>query len=194
VKAELKDKVLLPILGDQYGKVLENQELTLAFQDGGFYVWYHDRRLPIAPRQYTQILEHRLDMLAERLGVQNPQFLEFQGIIAALHHLPLPTEIDPEKVIERRREKEIIKRRLQKLTHESEDIRRFLEDNVSIFNGMRGEPRSFDLLDTLLNAQVYRLAHWRVAAEEINYRRFFDVNDLAAIRMEDLRSSTKRTG
>jgi len=185
VKAELKNKVLLPILGDQYGKVLENQELTLAFQDGGFYVWYHDRRLPIAPRQYTQILEHRLDMLAERLGVESPQFLEFQSIIAALHRLPLPTEIDPEKVIERRREKEIITRRLQKLTHESEDVKRFLEDNVRIFNGMRGEPRSFDLLDTLLNAQVYRLAHWRVAAEEINYRRFFDVNDLAAIRTED---------
>ena len=50
--------------------------------------------------------------------------------------------------------------------------------------GSAGDPRSFDKLDELLNAQSYRLAFWRVAAEEINYRRFFDVNDLAAIRVE----------
>jgi len=50
--------------------------------------------------------------------------------------------------------------------------------------GRRGS-KSFDLLDQLLSYQVYRLAYWRVASEEINYRRFFDINELAAIRMED---------
>jgi (1->4)-alpha-D-glucan 1-alpha-D-glucosylmutase len=55
---------------------------------------------------------------------------------------------------------------------------------VRVFNGTPGEPHSFDLLDQLLDDQAYRLAYWRVAGEEINYRRFFDINELAAIRME----------
>ena len=58
-------------------------------------------------------------------------------------------------------------------------------ENVRLFNGERGRSESFDLLDALLNEQAYRLASWKVASEEINYRRFFDINELAAIRMED---------
>lgn len=185
VKAELKHKVLLPILGDQYGQVLENQDLVLTYRNGTFFVMYFDRRLPIAPRQYAQVLQHRLDVLIDLLGQDNVHVLELQSIITALSHLPPPTETDREKVIERQREKEIIKKRLFKLSSESDDVKRFIEDNVRIFNGVKGDPRSFDLLDTLLSAQVYRLADWRVAAEEINYRRFFDINELAAIRMED---------
>ena len=61
-------------------------------------------------------------------------------------------------------------------------MRAFVEDNVRVFNGTPGDPRSFDLLDELLDDQAYRLAYWRVAGEEINYRRFFDINELAAIR------------
>lgn len=185
VKAELKNKVLLPILGDQYGKVLENQEILLTFEDGAFAVRYQDRRLPIDPVHYTQILQHRLEALGEFLGGEHPHFLELQSIITASGHLPLATETDPGTVIERQREKEIIKQRLAKLTDESADVRRFIEENVGIFNGKKGDPRSFDLLDTLLAAQVYRVAFWRVAGEEINYRRFFDINELAAIRMEN---------
>ncbi len=186
VKAELKNKVLLPILGDQYGRVLENQELRLTFEAGAFAVWYQQRRLPIDPGQYTQILRHRLDALGECLGEDNTHFLELQSIITALGHLPSTTETDPEKVMERQREKEIIKKRLAKLSDECADVRRFIEENVGIFNGKKGDPRSLDLLDALLAAQVYRVAFWRVAGEEINYRRFFDVNDLAAIRMGNL--------
>ncbi len=184
VKAELRNKVLLPILGDQYGNVLENQELILTFQDGAFTVCYQDRRLPIAPRQYTQILRHRLDALSGRLGKDSPHFLELQSIITAFDHLPPPTETDPEKLIERKREKEIAKKRLFKLYGDSAEVQQFIEESVRTFNGEKGNPRGFDLMDALLAAQVYRLAYWRVAAEEINYRRFFDINELAAIRME----------
>jgi (1->4)-alpha-D-glucan 1-alpha-D-glucosylmutase len=185
VKAELQHKVLLPILGDQYGQVLENQDLVLSYQDGAFFILYFDRRLPIAPRQYAQILQHRLDILVDLLGKDNVHMLELQSIITALSHLPPPTETDHEKVVERQREKEIIKKRLFNLSTESAHVKRFIEENIGIFNGVKGDSRSFDLLDTLLSAQVYRLADWRVAAEEINYRRFFDINELAAIRMED---------
>lgn len=185
VKANLANKVLLPILGDQYGRVLENQELILSYEDGAFALYYYDHRLPIAPRPSIAILAHRLGDLQRALGVEHPDVLEFQSIITALTHLPLRTETDRGKVLERSREKEIIKRRLASLTASSAVIRAFIEENVRFFNGVKGDRRSFDPLDSLLADQAYRLAYWRVAAEEINYRRFFDVNELAAIRTED---------
>lgn len=185
VKDELANKVLLPILGDQYGRVLENQELTLSYEDGAFFLLYYDHRLPIAPRPSAMILRHRLTELEQTLGADHPDVLELHSILTALSHLPLRTETDQEKMIERHREKEIIKKRLATLTANCPEIRTFLEENVRLFNGTKGDPRSFDLLDTLLADQAYRLAYWRVAAEEINYRRFFDVNELIAIRTED---------
>src|SRR5204863_3809451 len=83
------------------------------------------------------------------------------------------------------RENDVIKRRLAALLERSTATAAFVDQTVRTFNGASGHPRSFDRLDTLLNDQSYRLAHWRVASEEINYRRFFDVNQLAALRMED---------
>ncbi len=185
VKRELASKVLLPILGDQYGRVLENQELTLEYADGGFSLRYYDTRLPIAPRSTTLILRHRLEALTGLLGESHPHLQEYQSIITALTNLPGRTETDPERIRERLREKQVIRRRLARLTEECEAVRASLKETVRVFNGKRGESRSFDLLDRLLADQAYRLSYWRVAAEEINYRRFFDINDLAAIRMED---------
>jgi len=78
----------------------------------------------------------------------------------------------------------VIKHRLNSLCAASPEVRAAIEEAVREFNGTPGEPRSFDLLDSLIEQQAYRLAFWRVAAEEINYRRFFDINELAAIRME----------
>ncbi|MGE0827625.1 MAG: malto-oligosyltrehalose synthase [Candidatus Binatia bacterium] len=185
VKNDLANKVLLPILGNQYGQVLENQELTLLYEEGAFFLRYFDHRLPIAPRSSIPILSHRLGSLQLTLGGEHPHFLELQSIITALTHLPLRTETDRDKVIERNREKEIIKRRLVALTTTCPEIHTFIHENVHFFNGVKGDPRSFDPLDALLADQGYRLAYWRVAAEEINYRRFFDINELAAIRTED---------
>jgi (1->4)-alpha-D-glucan 1-alpha-D-glucosylmutase len=105
--------------------------------------------------------------------------------LTALSCLPSYTEREQSKLAERSREKEIIKKRLNKLHKESRAIRDFIDENVRIFNGTKKEPHSFDLLNDLLGKQVWRLSDWRVAAEEINYRRFFDINSLAATRMED---------
>ena len=185
LKDELANKVLLPILGDQYGRVLENQELTLCYEDGAFFLMYYDHHLPIAPRPSTAILLHRLGDLEYTLGPEHPHLLEYRSIITALTHLPLRTETDREKVIERHREKGIIKGRLATLTTACPEVRTFIDDNIRFFNGVKGDPHSFDPLDALLAEQAYRLADWRVAAEEINYRRFFDVNELAAIRTDD---------
>ena len=181
-KEDLRDKVLLPILTDQYGRVLERGEFKVRFEEGAFYLEYANQNLPIAPGTYRFILELALEYLAEYKD--EPFYAEFQSILTALEHLPRRTETDPEKIAERTREKEIVKRRIERRCQEASQIQRGIEKALALINGRPGDPRSFDRLDELLNAQSYRLAFWRVAAEEINYRRFFDVNDLAAIRME----------
>lgn len=184
VKQELMNKVLLPLLGDQYGAVLENKELQLHFEAGAFCLDYYDHRFPIIPKTYGQILRCRLDDLEQSLNPDSPHYQELLSILTALEHLPFYTERDRQKVTERYREKEIIKRRLGTLYQESAEIRNFIDGNVALFNGEKGEPGSFNLLERLLRDQVYRISHWRVATEEINYRRFFDINSLGAIRME----------
>jgi (1->4)-alpha-D-glucan 1-alpha-D-glucosylmutase len=182
LKTDLHDKVLLPILGDQYGRVLERGELRVRFDGGSFSLTYFDHVFPIAPGTYRYILELALESLAEFR--EEDFYAEFQSILTALEYLPRRTETDPERIKERAREKEIIKKRLERRCAEAPQVQRGIEKAVETINGHIGDPRSFDRLDELLNAQSYRLAFWRVAAEEINYRRFFDVNDLAAIRVE----------
>jgi len=185
VKKELTGKVLLPFLGDQYGRVLEKGELRIAFRDGCFSVDCSGVPIPLEPKSCLRILGHRPERLQELLPADAPPLLELLSIITSLEHLPGPGEQDPEKQGERRREKEIVKKRLSALCLESQKIEGFLEEIVAIFNGTAGDAHSFDLLDSLLQEQAYRLSYWRVATEEINYRRFFDINGLAAIRMEN---------
>jgi (1->4)-alpha-D-glucan 1-alpha-D-glucosylmutase len=182
LKSELRDKVLIPILGDQYGRVLERGELRVHFDNGRFYLRYFDHELPIAPGTYRHVLEIALAQLREHK--EEDFYAELQSILTALEYLPRRTEMDPERIAERTREKEIIKRRLERRCQEAPLVQEAIEKALAIINGTPGDPRSFDALDGLLSDQAYRLAFWRVAAEEINYRRFFDINDLAAIRME----------
>jgi len=185
VKKELTGKVLLPFLGDQYGRVLEKGELRLSYLDGCFRVDCSGVLIPLEPKSTLRILGLRPERLQELFSADAPPLLELLSITTSLEHLPGPGEQDLEKQGERQREKEIVKKRLAKLCLESPEIAGFIGENVALFNGSAGEPRSFDLLDALLQQQVYRLSYWRVATEEINYRRFFDINGLAAIRMED---------
>ncbi|HEU0183786.1 MAG TPA: malto-oligosyltrehalose synthase, partial [Blastocatellia bacterium] len=184
-KQTLANKTLLPILGDQYGRVLENQEIQLVYQRGAFFVNYYETRLPIASRTSIFILNAALDKLKGALDEAHPQRLEFESIITALSYLPPRTETDPEKVRERMREKGVAKRRLASLVAESREVSGALKKTVKEFNGVRGDARSFDRLEELLAEQAYLLCFWRVAADEINYRRFFDINELAAIRVEE---------
>lgn len=183
-KLDLRNKVLLPVLGDQYGRALERQQIKLTYSRGAFFAQYYQMRLPIAPRTYAQILEMLLSRLKNQLDELHTDVLELESIITALRHLPPRTAMHPEKIKERRRDKEIIKRRLASLVTASGTVRSTLKETLADFNGVPGKPRSFDQLEALLADQAYRLCYWRVAADEINYRRFFDVNELAAIRVE----------
>jgi (1->4)-alpha-D-glucan 1-alpha-D-glucosylmutase len=183
-RRELQNRLLLPVLGDLYAKVLESGQLRLVYDDGAFFVTYYERRFPLDPCSYAAVLGHRADELQKELGPDHPAASEYQSILTAVGHLPGSTETDPPRVAERLREKEVVKRRLQALVKSSPQVYEFLEVTLRAFNGKPGEPHSFDLLDDLLDRQPYRLSFWRVAIDEINYRRFFDVNDLAALSME----------
>jgi (1->4)-alpha-D-glucan 1-alpha-D-glucosylmutase len=185
VKPELRGKVLLPVLGDQYGAVLENGELRISLENGEFSLNYFENKFPLNPRQMQLLLRHNLAALEASLNPEAPDLREYLSILFHLDNLPAYTETDPDRIADRFREKQIAHDRLAKLVSKSERIRSHVEENVRRFNGKPGDRASFDLLHTLLEAQPYRLSYWRTALHEINYRRFFDINELAAIRMED---------
>ncbi len=187
IKDELRGKVLIPVLGDQYGNVLERGELKLVFdaERGEFSIFYHHHRFPIDPGEYARIFNHDLERLKEKLGPTHEDFLELQSISTAFNHLPKRGSLTPEQRIERSREKEVQKRRLAALFLRSPSIQEYFLATVNTLNGSLDAPQSFDALHELIKAQAYRLAQWRVAADDINYRRFFDINELAALRMEN---------
>ncbi len=184
IKPELRDKVLLPVLGDQYGHVLERGELQLALVDGALCLRYFDRNLPINPRQSPRVLGLGLEELEARLD-GDPALREYQSVITALLNLPAYMESDPARQVQRQREKEVARERLARLVEASPPIREHVETCVRAANGTPGDPASYNLLHDLLEHQAYRLAYWRTAFHEINYRRFFDINELVAIRMEE---------
>ena len=181
---ELHAKLLLPILGDQYGRVLERGELRSSFRDGQLTLVYFDTELPINPRQSPRVFKLALEPLTAFLGPDNPALHEFQSIITSLQKLPPYTEQRPELMAERQREKDVARTRLARLVAETRSSASRSTWRSRGFNGEPGRPESFDQLHELLESQPYRLAYWRTASHEINYRRFFDVNTLAGLRVE----------
>jgi (1->4)-alpha-D-glucan 1-alpha-D-glucosylmutase len=186
-RGAMEDKVLIPILGGPYGSVLENQELTLTLEDRGFFIRYYEVKLPIDPKSYRTILSHRLGALERAIGADHPALQELLRLTEAIEQLPDRGATDPEEVEVRRREGQVVKRRLWHLYDAHPAIKKFLDENMRVFNGTKGDPSSFDLLDALLADQAYWLAFWRVVTEKVNYRRFFDISDLIGIRVEDPR-------
>lgn len=181
----LGGKVLLPVLGDQFGKVLEDQQLQLAYEDQRLAIRYHDRTFPTDPQTWVPVLKQALEFLAPRLAADVPERMEFESIITSLENLPRRTDSGTEAIQLRYRENEVARRRLSALLETSAEVRQAIQEAIAEYNGRRGEPASFDKLESLLIDQPYRLCYWRVATDEINYRRFFDVDFLAAIRVED---------
>ncbi|HEX7377888.1 MAG TPA: malto-oligosyltrehalose synthase [Pirellulales bacterium] len=183
-KAELKNKVLLPFLGDQYGNVLESQQLKLSYDEGVFFIECYGRRFPLTLGSWARVLELVQQHAVGKLAHGDPHWHELESILIAVRNLPPLAETDPEKIHQRQLEREVVPRRIDALVKAAPAIRQAIERAVDEFNGRLGEPSSFDRLEQLLDEQAYRLAYWRVAADEINYRRFFDVKELAAIRVE----------
>lgn len=163
-RPDLKGRVLLPVLGDQYGAVLTSGEIELRFDadEGRFSFWYWEHRFPVSPLSYRRILAAGGEALA---GLA----MEFAGLRAARRDV--------------RCRAEAAKRRLAEAAKDAE-VASAIERAVDAWRGIPGRIRSFRPLHRLLEAQAYRLAFWRVAADEINYRRFFNINDLVGLRVE----------
>ncbi len=184
-KGALRDRVLLPVLGDQFGKVLEDQQLRLAYQDDRFVIHYYHRVFPTDPETWIPILKLVLDNAVGELPAEATQRMELESIVTALEHVPPRGHVNAETAQQRYRENEVTRRRLSELRDSSAEIRGAIEQAITTYNGQPGNPGSFDRLEALLADQPYRLCYWRVATDEINYRRFFDIDSLAAIRVED---------
>jgi (1->4)-alpha-D-glucan 1-alpha-D-glucosylmutase len=165
IRPDLKGRVLLPVLGDHYGLILEKGEIALRFdvETGTFSAWYFSHRFPISPRCYAIILEAGGEPLAPLAG----EFLTLR-------------EFRPDSVRERAAE---LKQWLGELAREP-GFAGAIKDALKRFRGEPGNTASFERLHDLLEMQAYRIAYWRAAAEEINYRRFFNINELAGLRME----------
>lgn len=175
------DKILLPILGGHYGRILEAQEFQLKLDEKGFFVRYGESRLPLDPATWRPVVEHALNELAPASTIAKKHLAK---LLTEISRLPSRTVRDPKKIGYRRRRKETIKRNLWRLFQSQPEIRSAIDKALFAFNGAQGIPQSFDLLDHLLNEQAYRLVFWRVAAEEISYRRFFDITGLVGLRVE----------
>ncbi len=183
-KTKLQAKLLLPILGDQYGNVLERGELRIAFTGSSLVLRYFDQELPINPRQAARVYAVAGDRLKAILGEETPSLNEFLSIITSLQNLPPYTTTDPDQIADLHREKEVARARLERLVAEEPAVREAIERAITEFNGIPGQPARFDALHDLLESQPYRLSYWRTASHEINYRRFFDVNTLVGLREE----------
>lgn len=177
----INGKILAPFLGKFYGECLENKELTLEYDTFGFSINYYNLRFYLRIESYLKILTYKLYRLRRKLGKDHPDYIKYLGVMYIIKTLPLMTEEDTDRYDQIK----FIKRVLWELFSDSEAIKLFIDQNIKSFNGIEGNPESFDLLDDLLSEQNFRLTYWKVATDEINYRRFFNVNSLISVRVED---------
>jgi (1->4)-alpha-D-glucan 1-alpha-D-glucosylmutase len=185
LKPELKNKLLLPILGSQYGDELEAKHIQVVIDDGKPYVQVFDHRMPVAPRTIPMIFYRGpVGSMPDRSEDPRNMPAELYETLRSLTHIPPHESTDPSLRAQRSEQLRELLPRLHDLLR-SPAAQPFLNNSLETINGVEGKMSSFDQLHELLEAQPYRLALWRTSGEEINYRRFFDVNDLVGLRMEN---------
>jgi (1->4)-alpha-D-glucan 1-alpha-D-glucosylmutase len=176
----IKGKVLAPFLGSFYGEALEKGEIKLDYGENGLSVGYYNLRLPMNIESYSTVFQRGLGALRRKLGGEHADFIKLLGALYVLKNLPPKEEIK-----DRTDQIHFVKRMLWELYTTNVDVKDFVDANVARLNGEKGKPESFNDLDQLLAEQLFRLSFWKVATEEINYRRFFNINELISVRMED---------
>jgi (1->4)-alpha-D-glucan 1-alpha-D-glucosylmutase len=177
-----QEPILTPLLGDFYGACLENGELQLAYDQNGLSINYYSLSIPLNLESYNTFLVHNLGKLARTLGRRNPDFVKLLGILYIVKN------ISSDVVGKQRQDQaEFVKGILWDLYTGNSEIKQFIDENLQTFNGEKGNSESFNSLDQLLSEQFFRLSYWKVGAEEINYRRFFTVNELISVKAEELK-------
>lgn len=184
-KPELDGKLLVPLLGDHYGVVLTNGELELEIDPDakGFSLWYYEHRLPISPVTYGRLLRPALDRLVRGGDGAGLPESDINLLVAGFSELKRPARTRQARMA-RLALADRLREDMSEQLRSNAAFRQQVDAVIAEFNGVRDDPPSFRQLHQLLEAQRYRLAYWRVAAEEINYRRFFQINELAGIRVE----------
>ena len=176
----MRGKLLAPFLGRFYGECLEDGEITLHYGESGLNVRYFSLTLPVAIEAYGEVLAENLTALRRRLGAGHLDFIKLLGVLYTLKNIAPKQES-----AERADQIIFVKSILWELYNGNDAIKQHLDANLAKFNGTKGEPESFNSLDRLLSQQCYRLSFWKVAAEELDYRRFFNINELISLRMEE---------
>lgn len=179
---EMKGRVLAPLLGDFYGNCLARGEIKLDYEERGLSISYYGLKFPVKIESYLTFIVRNLGKLAKKIGRQHPDFIKFLGILYLLKNIPEET-----KGKERYDQLNFVKSLLWETYTQNPVVEEFIQNNLAEFNGEVGNPESFSLLDNLLSEQFYRLSFWKVGAEEINYRRFFTVNELISVKVEELK-------
>ena len=179
-------RLLLPVLGNHYGQVLEAGELQVRFDapSGRFVVAYWERAFPLDPQSYASLLSAAPLPVATADGAGPEDVGAVHSLVDALALLPPYTTPEPSARAGRLRDAALHQQRLAEFAARHGWVRDWIDANLRHINGTPGVAESFNALDQLLQRQAYRLADWRVAGDDINYRRFFDINALAAVRME----------
>jgi (1->4)-alpha-D-glucan 1-alpha-D-glucosylmutase len=184
-REERESRLLLPVLGDHYGRVLHQGQLRLAFRGSGFTVRYFDQVFPIDPETSDTILEPCLEQLRAELPARHPALREVAQVLALVTQLPPRKDRPPRRTTERHRRKLAIGERLERVGREQPVVAAALEASCERLCGRKGDPDSFRGLHRLLERQAYRLSYWKTARLRINYRRFFDIDDLVGVRVDD---------
>ena len=177
---DIQGKVLAPMLGDFYDRCLERGEIRLSYEQDGLKVNYYGLHYPVRVESYAAFLSHEIPWLRRQMGSASPSYIKLVGLINTIK-----TTFPAMEGQERKIQAAFVKQMLWELYEEGGEIKTFIDQNIEAYNGQSGKPKSFDLLDTLLLEQFYRLSFWKVGAEELNYRRFFTVNELICLKVDN---------
>jgi (1->4)-alpha-D-glucan 1-alpha-D-glucosylmutase len=169
-EARLRNTVLIPVLGDHYGRVLDRGELTIVREGAEFRLAYAEHRYPLNPNSLAQVLGP-----AGRRS-ESDQLLFLADAFGAL---PRPTATDRASLRRRRRDISVLRTQLQRLLEDDAQVCPALDEAVGALN------RDHEALHDVLEQPNYRVAWWRSAGRDLGYRRFFDINTLIGLRVED---------
>jgi (1->4)-alpha-D-glucan 1-alpha-D-glucosylmutase len=175
----MKGRLLAPFLGKFYGESLEEGEIRLLYDEKGFSIAYYDHSFPLKIESYIHVLTHGLERLKKTLGRNHPDFIKLLGVLYVLRTLSSQESED-----EGYEQIAFIKNTLWEIYSGCEAIHAFVDENMKTFNGESNPGERIRRLGPLLSEQWFRLSFWKVATEEINYRRFFSINDLISLSVE----------
>ncbi len=173
----MKGRVLVPFLGKFYAESLEKGEISLVFDEEGLATRYYDLRLPLNLKSYDRVLLNDIEALENNIGSNSPDLINYLGFVHSLKQSGTNSDRSFDQVGHS-------KKMIWNLYNSNESIKQFINSNLDYFNGKQDKSSLFKL-DKLLMEQPYRLSFWKVASEEINYRRFFSINALISLKIEE---------